>query len=113
MKKYLIDVNLPYHFKHWYGDKYIHQREIDSRMSDKDIWSYAVENNLTIVTKDADFADRIINQSPPPRIIHFKVGNMKLKSFYDFVSKYWNSITNLSKHNKLVNVYRDRLDGIE
>lgn len=61
MKEFLIDVNLPYLFSHWSEEKYIHQRDIDPKLSDKSIWQYAERHNLTIVTKDADFAYRIIH----------------------------------------------------
>ena len=113
MKRYLIDVNLPFHFTHWHGEEFVHQREIDPRMHDKNIWEYAKTNNLTIVTKDTDFADRIIIQTPPPKVIHIKIGNMKLKLFHDFISKHWGNIAVLSESYKLVNVYQERLEGID
>ena len=113
MKIYLIDVNLPYRFAHWAGNEYIHQRDIDARLADKDIWEYAKLNHLTIVTKDSDFADRIINNIPPPRVIHIKIGNIKLKEFHNFISKNWLEIINLSIDYKLVNVYIDRIEGVE
>lgn len=111
--KYLIDVNLPYFFSHWKSDEYVHQRDIDACMSDTEIWNYAKTNRLTIVTKDTDFSDRLINQSPPPRVIHFKIGNMKLQSFHDFIEKNWDTITELSSKFKLISVYSDRIEGID
>ena len=76
MAKYLIDANLPYHFSLWAGDEYIHINELNDAWTDSEIWQYAQEHNLTIVTKDVDFSDRIM-LSQPPRIIHIKFGNMK------------------------------------
>ncbi|MEO8074626.1 MAG: DUF5615 family PIN-like protein [Acidobacteriota bacterium] len=46
------------------------------------LWNYAKENNLTIITKDADFSNRIIFQEPPPKVIHIRFGNMKMREFY-------------------------------
>ena len=60
MVKYLIDVNLPYYFSVWKGAEYMHQRDIDATMKDSEIWRYAKENGLTIVTKDTDFSERVI-----------------------------------------------------
>ena len=76
MKKFLIDVNLPYYFSLWKGTDYIHQRDIDAKMKDSEIWQYAKDNNLTIITKDSDFSERIILNSPPPKVIHIKFGNL-------------------------------------
>jgi predicted nuclease of predicted toxin-antitoxin system len=54
MAVYLIDANLPYNFSLWSGTDYIHVRDIDDEWSDTRIWEYAKQNDLTIVTKDAD-----------------------------------------------------------
>lgn len=111
-KKFLVDVNLPYYFSHWDKEEFIHQRDINAKLPDKDIWEYAKARNLTIITKDADFADRIINLKPPPKVIHFKTGNMQLKIFHDFISVHWNEISELNMSHKLVNVYHNSLEGI-
>jgi predicted nuclease of predicted toxin-antitoxin system len=50
MKKYLIDVNLPYYFSLWNTDQYIHQKDINDEWTDDKIWDYSKENNLTIIT---------------------------------------------------------------
>ncbi len=55
MSRYIIDANLPYYFSLWRGDEYQHVIDLDPSMKDSEIWRFAKENNLTIVTKDADF----------------------------------------------------------
>lgn len=114
MKKYLIDVNLPYYFSLWRGEEYVHQRDIKILMMNGQInkWDYASQNNLTIITKDSDFSHRIILHSPPPRVIHIRVGNMKMNSFFNIISNSWNDIKELSESCKLVNVFADRIEGI-
>lgn len=52
MATFLIDANLPYYFSLWHSDDYIHQNDIDDTWTDKQIWDYAQEHNLTIITKD-------------------------------------------------------------
>ncbi|MEZ4821876.1 MAG: DUF5615 family PIN-like protein [Ignavibacteria bacterium] len=37
------------------------------------MWEYAKENNLTIISKDADFSSRILIKSPPPKVIHIRL----------------------------------------
>jgi predicted nuclease of predicted toxin-antitoxin system len=113
MPKYLIDINLPYYFSIWNNDDYIHQRDIDPKASDSVIWQYAKNQNLTIITKDRDYADRILWATPPPRIIHLKVGNLKLRDFHVFVSKCWGEVLEISQTHKLVFVFKDSIEGIE
>ena len=66
MKKYLIDVNLPYYFALWNTDEYIHQFDLGDDWEDEKIWNYAKLHNLTIISKDSDFSNRIILNEPPP-----------------------------------------------
>ena len=78
MAKFLVDVNLPYYFSLWNHHDYIHQFDLGDTWTDSEIWEYAQENNLTIVTKDADFYNRILTSEPPPKVIHIRVGNKSL-----------------------------------
>lgn len=113
MPKYLVDVNLPYRFSLWKDDDYLHQTDIDDEWTDSQIWDYAKDNNLTIITKDADFSNRIIFHQPPPKVIHIRFGNMKMREFFLTITKIWNDVINLSEDHKLVNVFRDRIEAIE
>lgn len=113
MLKYLIDANLPYYFSLWDDEEYVHQKDIDPAWSDTQIWEYAKTLNLTIITKDTDFSNRIIISQPPPRVIHIKFGNMKMKDFYIKISSVWEEVIKLSDRNKLVNVFYDKIETIK
>jgi predicted nuclease of predicted toxin-antitoxin system len=67
---------------------------------------------LIIVSKDADFSDRIIVQTPPPWVIHLRFGNLRKKDFHALLSRVWPQVEKLLNSHKLVNVYLDRLEGI-
>ena len=112
MKKYLVDANLPYYFKPWTDSAYLHQIDLNPKASDKDIWAYAKEHGLTIITKDSDFSNRIMLEGPPPSVIHIKAGNMKMREFHAFIEKVWEQTLSMSSTCKLVNVYADRIEGI-
>jgi predicted nuclease of predicted toxin-antitoxin system len=71
MPKYLIDVNLPYYFSIWNNEQYIHQSDLDLTAKDSHIWLYAQERNMTIVTKDADFSNRMLLNQPKGPILIF------------------------------------------
>ena len=112
MIKFLIDVNLPYRFSLWHSPEYIHQNDINDVWKDNEIWNYAKEKNLTIITKDADFSARIIFTDPPPRIIHLRIGYMKMKEFHQFLNHIWSDILKISEECKLVTVFVDRIEGV-
>ncbi|GFO71820.1 hypothetical protein BJAS_P1571 [Bathymodiolus japonicus methanotrophic gill symbiont] len=113
MKKYLIDVNLPSRFSLWAGDEYEHVVHINDELKDSEIWAYAKEHDLTIVTKDTDFSDLILMNNPPPRVIHIKVGNMKMKEFHQLLTNIWNDDCKVSEEFKLIRVYATKIEGID
>jgi len=110
---FLIDANLPYKFHLWNNENFIHVKDIDDEWTDSQIWVYAKINRLTIVSKDTDFSNRIILVDPPPKVIHIKVGNMRMKDFHQFMVSNWEKIVRLSESHKLVNVHRGSISGIK
>lgn len=113
MARFLVDVNLPYYFSLWNEDDYIHQMDIDDTWTDKQIWEYAREVNLIIITKDTDFYNSILVSKPPPKVIHLKIGNMRLKEMHEFLNRIWPEVLELIETCKLVSVYSDRIEGIK
>ncbi|MBI4534828.1 MAG: DUF5615 family PIN-like protein [Ignavibacteriae bacterium] len=109
----LIDVNLPSSFPLWSGDDYLHVSEIDPSLLDSRIWDYAKSHGLTIVTKDRDFSDRILVSVPPPRVIHIRLGNIRLKEFMETIVRHWPLACELSNTHRIVQVFEDRLEAIE
>jgi len=67
MTRFLIDANLPYKFSVWHGGSFEHVFDHDDTGSDMEIWRYAQDNDLTIVTKDADFCSFPSSVLPPER----------------------------------------------
>ena len=112
MERYLIDANLPYYFSLWQDEQYVHVIDLDPHMKDSDIWAYAKKHGYTIVTKDTDFSDMAMLDISPPRVIHIKLGNMKMKQFHEMISDIWEKVIVMSREYKLVRVYSDRLEGI-
>jgi len=111
MAVYLIDVNLPYYFSLWNTVDYIHQKDINDEWTDEQIWVYAQQNNLTIITKDADFSNKIMLRQPPPKVIHIRLGNMKMKVFHETLIGVWQDVTALNQEYKLINVFTDRIEA--
>jgi predicted nuclease of predicted toxin-antitoxin system len=81
---------------------YIHQLDIQPDATDSSIWDFAKMNGLVIVTKDADFSERMMISVPPPKVVHIKVGNMKFDVFYEYLNNIWPEIESLLVENKLL-----------
>ena len=113
MAKYLLDANLPYYFILWNNDDYIHVRDLDDSWSDDTIWQYALENKLIIVTKDADFSTKVLAKGAPPKVIHFKFGNLRMRDFHKLLIKIWAEIETAIADNNLINIYFDRIEIIK
>lgn len=113
MKGFLFDENLPINIQFSPSLPVEHVTDLGESLSDTEIWEYAKANDLAVVTKDADFSDRIIISEPPPRIIHLRFGNMRKRDFHAFLARVWPRLEVLIKTHKLVNVYLDSIESIE
>ena len=113
MPRFLVDVNLPYRFSLWAGDEHIHMRDVGETWTDSQIWQYARDQDLVIVSKDADFSDRVMVSDPPPRVVHIRFGNMRMRDFHTLTTSLWPSIVALSETNRLVRVDQNRIEAVE
>jgi predicted nuclease of predicted toxin-antitoxin system len=113
MATFLVDANLPYYFSIWNHKKFVHVRDIDDSMSDEEIWNYALEHKLIILTKDADFSSKVLLKGSPPKVIHFRFGNLRMHEFHALLTKIWDDLELLIQDNSLVNVYLDRIESIK
>ncbi|HHN47432.1 MAG TPA: hypothetical protein ENN08_00595 [Bacteroidales bacterium] len=111
--KYLIDANLPYFFSLWNSPDFIHVRDIDDSWDDDKIWNYAKEQGLTIITKDADFSLKVLLRGAPPKVVHIRFGNLKMRDFHDKISGLWGKIEAGIMQSNLINVYFDRVEMIK
>jgi predicted nuclease of predicted toxin-antitoxin system len=89
-----------------------HAADVGRNPSDSQLWEFARKHDLVIVSKDADFSDRIIIQTPPPRVVHLRFGNLRKNDFHARLARVWPQVETLLKSHKLVNVYADRIEGI-
>lgn len=66
--RYLFDENLPDYLKIWTSDDCLHVTNISKSVSDNEIWKYALENNLIILTKDSDFHEGYFTETLHQRL---------------------------------------------
>lgn len=112
MKGWLLDQNLPGRLKFTPSLPVVQATGIGESPTDSQLWEYAKKYQLAIVTKDADFSDRIILQEPPPWVIHIRFGNLRRHEFHTTLQRAWPQAEALLPRHKLVNIYTDRVEGI-
>ncbi len=112
MKGFLLDENLPSKLRFTPSLPVLHAETLGVSPSDADLWVYAQTHELVIVTKDADFSERILLTEPPPRVVHLRFGNLRLKAFHGHLAKVWPRVEELLGTHKLVNVYLEYLEAV-
>ena len=111
MTGFLLDENLPARLTFTPSLPVSHAQDLGENPSDSELWAHARAHQLVIVTKDADFSDRILVSSPPPWIVHLRFGNMRRTEFHRFLSSVWKQVESLLPANKLICVYSDRIEA--
>jgi len=113
VKGFLFDENTPSRLTFTPGLPVRHANELGKSPSDTEMWNFARQERLVIVSKDADFSNRIMLSSPPPWIVRLRFGNMRKREFHSYLKKIWPSVETLLPAHKLINVFQDRIEGIQ
>lgn len=113
MPEFIVDANLPFRISSWQNDQFVYVLNINPLWNDEEIWDYAKANNLTIVTKDKDFRLKQIMQGFPPKVIHIKFGNLKLKEFEKVINNCWDQVAHSIHNHSLINIYLDTIELIK
>ena len=112
MNAYLFDENLPARITFTPRLPVIHCSSLGTSLSDTHLWEHTRQNSCVIVSKDADFSNRIILSSPPPWFVHLRIGNMRKRDFHALLARVWPDIEQLLPAHKLINVYQDRIEAV-
>ena len=112
MKGFFFDENLPSRLTFKPGLPVVTTTSLGSSPTDTQVWEFAQRRELVIVSKDADFSERIILRMPPPWVVHLRFGNLRRKEYHALLARVWPQVETLLKTYKLVNVYADRVEGV-
>ncbi len=110
--KYIVDVNLPKKFSFFNNPNFKFVADIDLTLSDSDIWNYAIENKLIILTKDSDFYHRSILAKSRPKVVYFDLGNRTLRQLYEYFTDNWQTIENSLANTDLIVATRNSIDEL-
>ncbi len=108
---FLLDENLPGRLRFTPSLPVLHARDLGLSLNDTDLWRYARERDLVIITKDTDFSERILVTDPPPKVVHLRFGNLRLGEFHDHLARVWPRVEVMLETNKLVNIYLEHLEA--
>lgn len=89
MKGFLFDENLPQRIRFTPSQPVVHVETLGASLEDAAVWEFARQGELVIVTKDADFSDRILLSQPPPWLVHLRIGNLRRADFHAFLARIW------------------------
>ena len=112
MKGFLFDQNIPTRLIFRPSLPVVGTTAVGPSPTDTALWSFASQERLVIVSKDADFSDRIIVGTPPPWVVHLQFGNLRRREYHAHLAKVWPQIETLLKSHKLVNVHLDHIEGV-
>lgn len=110
---YLIDADILFRVPLWQNEAFLFVVKIAPAWDDEEIWAFAKENRLAIVTKDKDFIVKQAIAGAPPNVVHIKFGNLKLADFINRIEAVWGDVKILLQTHTIINIYTDKLEAIK
>ena len=108
----IADENLPASLASRLGEPAVPATSLGARLTDDQLWQRAKVPGGVILTKDADFFDRLSLEGPPPRVVWVRVGNLRRAALEALVVRWWPEIRTLLKASTLVELHADRLEAL-
>jgi predicted nuclease of predicted toxin-antitoxin system len=108
----LVDENLPLSLARQLGGQALHATELGDRLTDQQLWSRARVVGGMILTKDADFFDRLSLEGPPPQVVWVRLGNLRRQALEAIILARWPQIRALLEGASLVEIHPDRLEAL-
>jgi predicted nuclease of predicted toxin-antitoxin system len=112
VKGFLFDENVPTPLRFVPSLPVVHTTSIGRSLSDRQVWTWATQNAFEIVSKDSDFADRVMDTTPPPWVVHLRFGNLRRVAFETLLAVVWPRVESLLPTHKLIRVYADRIESV-
>ena len=106
--KFLVDAQLPPGLAGWLiekGHAATHVNDIFlTAAEDPEIWGHALESE-SIITKDADFSERVSRTPRGPVVVWLRIGNATNRNLFQWLEPRWESIVQLLEDgNRLIEV---------
>lgn len=107
--RFVVDAQLPPGVAKWLRERGHDAEHVFDRfplgVSDTAIWNHAAQSNAVVVTKDQDFATRILLTPKGPAVVWLRVGNTSKTALLAWMTRQWPIVESaLQRGDKLVEV---------
>lgn len=113
MIRFLIDENLPTTLATRLGVPCQHAHDLGRQLTDSQLWEHARRDGWTLLTKDADFFDRLTLEGPPPKVVWVRTGNLRRNALETMLASRLTEILRLLNQADLVEVHDTRLESFK
>ncbi|MEM7697851.1 MAG: DUF5615 family PIN-like protein [Verrucomicrobiota bacterium] len=91
LMKLLFDENLSFRLPALLTDLTLKSFHVDAfalgGKTDEEIWTFANNNGMPVVSKDSDFSERAILRGSPPKVIWLRIGNCSTNAIVDLLTR--------------------------
>ena len=91
--RFLVDAQLPPGVAKWLRERgHVAEHVFDRfppNVSDASIWDYAAQNSAVVVSKDQDFATRVLLTPTGPAVVWLRVGNTSKTALLGWMTGQW------------------------
>ena len=94
--RFLVDAQLPPALASWISQRGHEAKAVREvglhNADDPSIWKFSVEGTWVVVTKDEDFAERVLRTGTGPQIVWLRIGNSTNRVLFAWLEPLWPSI---------------------
>jgi predicted nuclease of predicted toxin-antitoxin system len=109
MANFIVDANLPYRIQLFKNPEFVSAIDLGLAQNDFEIWNYAKANNLTVISRDVDFYQLLLQNRAPPKLVWFRVHYLSVKETSLLFNSCWPEVDVLLNRFSLVEIHRDHL----
>ncbi len=109
----IVDENLPRTLVAKFGAGSLHATDLGERVTDGYLWLHARQHGRIILTKDADFFDRLSLEGSPPKVVWVRLGNLRRADLEEEILRRWPEVLNLLESANMVELHGDRLEAFQ
>ncbi len=107
--RFLVDAQLPPALAAWLRSQGLDAEHVEDvglrNAEDLPIWKYAQSAGAIILSKDEDFAERVMRDPQGPSVVWLRIGNTTNRALLEWLESRWpNIVSLLSLDHRLVEV---------